>query len=126
VVRVNAEWVRSAAARRILVHWADPRPAWLWSADGSTLVWHNGAALLFGAKLKKAGLKLANDAVPIKGQVPRLIRLGSAGRSSLSRIQFLAGGRPISTTCTVTPLELADARTIDIEEAVASRLDPQE
>ena len=107
-MRVDAEWVRSAAARRILVHWADPRPAWLWSADGSQLLWRNGTAPLFGAKLKKSGLKLAPDAQPIKGQVPRLIRLGSLGRSSLSRIQFLAGGRPISTTCTVTPLELAD------------------
>jgi PAS domain-containing protein len=90
------------------VHWADPRAAWLWSADGSTLLWRNDAARLFGAKLKKSGLKLAPDAEPIKGQVHRLLRLGSPGRSSLSRIQFLAGGRPVSTTCTVTPLELAD------------------
>ncbi|HQZ13286.1 MAG TPA: hypothetical protein PK286_10410, partial [Devosia sp.] len=108
-MRVNAEWVRSAAARRILVHWADPRPAWLWSADGG-LLWRNAAALLFGAKLKKSGLRLAPDAEPIRGTVPRLIRLGSSGRSSLSRIQFLAGGRAISTTCTVTPLELADGQ----------------
>ena len=35
-----------------------------------------------------------------------LDRLGSAGRSSLSRIQFLAGEKPISTTCAVTPLDL--------------------
>ncbi|HHY50849.1 MAG TPA: hypothetical protein GYA10_14030 [Alphaproteobacteria bacterium] len=107
---MDSEWVTSAAARRILVHWADPRPAWLWSADGSRLIWRNAAARLFGAKLKKTGLKPAPEPVPIKGQVARLIRLGSPGRTSLSRIQFLAGGRPASTTASVTPLALADGR----------------
>src|SRR5690606_26443441 len=109
-VRVDSEWVTSPAARRILVHWADPRPAWLWSADGTPLLWRNAAAGLFGAKLKKTGLKPAPEPVPIKGQVARLIRLGSPGRTSLSRIQFLAGGRPASTTASATPLALADGR----------------
>lgn len=109
-MRVNAEWLRSAAARRILVHFADSRPAWLWSADGATLIWRNSAARLFGAKLKKSGVKLLPDLEPIKGQVARLIRLGSPGRSSLSRIQFLADGRPASTTATVTPLEVGDGQ----------------
>lgn len=107
-MRVDLDWVKSTAARRILIHWADPRPAWLWSADGTTLLWRNGASRFFGAKLKKHGLKLAAEPVPIRGQVNRLIRLGSPGRSSLSRIQFLAGGRPASTTASVTPLELED------------------
>src|SRR5690606_23360501 len=61
---------------------------------------------------KKSGLRLAPNPVPIKGQVARLVRLGSPGRSSLSRIQFLAGGRPESTTCTVTPLEGPDRETV--------------
>ena len=108
--RVNAEWLKSAAARRILVHWADPRPAWLWSGDGKTLVWRNAAAHLFGGKIKKSGLKLMGELEPLKGQMARLIRLGSPGRSSLSRIQFLAGGRPVSTTATVTPLTLSDGK----------------
>ena len=38
----------------------------------------------------------------------RLIRLGSLGRPSLSRIQFLAGEKPVSITCTITPLTLED------------------
>ena len=41
---------------------------------------------------------LAPQPTPIKGQVARLIRLGSPGRSSLSRMQFLAGGRPTAAT----------------------------
>lgn len=105
---MTSDWIKSPTARRVLLHWADARPAWLWSADGETLLWRNTSARFFHGKIKKHGIKLAPEAAPIKGQVSRLIRLGSIGRSSLSRIQFLAGERPISTTCTVTPLELED------------------
>lgn len=108
---MDAEWIKSPTARRILAHWADARPAWLWSQDGETLLWRNEAARFFHGKVKKHGVKLAPEAVPIKGQIARLIRLGSANRSSLSRIQFLAGDRPISTTCSCTPLALADDST---------------
>lgn len=108
---MDADWIRSPTARQVLVHWADSRPAWLWSQDGETLLWRNDAARYFHGKIKKHGLKLAPEAVPIKGQIARLIRLGSMGRSSLSRIQFLAGERPISTTCTCTPLALPDGDT---------------
>lgn len=92
-------------------YWADARPAWLWSGDGSELLWRNGAARFFLARIKKSGPKLLAAPVPIKGQVPRLVRLGTPGRSSLSRLQFLAGGRPISATCAVTPLQLPDGGT---------------
>ncbi len=105
---MDAEWIISPTGRRILAHWLDHRPAWLWSADGETLIWHNPAARFFNGKLKKTGLKLSAEAVPIRGQVSRLIRLGSVGRSSLSRVQLLAGGRPLSETCSCTPLRLPD------------------
>jgi signal transduction histidine kinase len=105
---LDVAWIKSPTARRVLVHWADVRPAWLWSQDGETLLWRNEAARFFHGKVKKHGIRLAPEAVPIKGQIARLIRLGSLGRSSLSRIQFLAGERPISTTCSCTPLTLAD------------------
>lgn len=101
---MDAEWITSPNARRVLQHAADLRPAWLWSQDGQTLIWQNPAAGLFLAKLKKHGLKLAPPAVPIKGQVARNIRLGSPGRTSLARIQFLAGEKPASSTCATTPL----------------------
>lgn len=104
---MDADWVKSPTGRRVLVHWADARPAWLWTADGKSLLWRNSAAVLFNAKNKKSGLKLGPEPVPIKGQVSRLVRLGSVGRSSLSRIRFLAGEKPVSATCTVTPLDLA-------------------
>jgi PAS domain-containing protein len=105
---VDAEWIKSPTARRILMHWADSRPAWLWSHDGSTLLWRNPAARYFNSRVRKHGLKLSAEAVPIKGQVSRLIRLGSVGRSSLSRVQFLAGEKPVATTCSCTPLMLGE------------------
>ncbi|WP_127752806.1 histidine kinase dimerization/phospho-acceptor domain-containing protein [Devosia sp. 1566] len=101
---MDDDWITSPAGARVLQHAEDPRPAWLWSADGLHLIWHNRAATLFGAKLKKSGIKRGPTPVPIKGQIARNIRLGSTGRSSLARIQFLAGEKPISATCATTPL----------------------
>ena len=103
-----SEWLTSPAARRVLQHWGDTRPAWLWSADGTTLVWRNDSARYFQARLKKGSWRLAGRIEPLKGQVGRLIRLGSLGRASLSRLQLLADGRPVSATCAVTPLTLDD------------------
>jgi PAS domain-containing protein len=100
--------MKSPTARRIVQYWADLRPVWLWSQDGATLIWRNAAARYFTARIKKTGLKLNPEAVPIRGQVPRLIRLGTAGRSSLSRVQFLAGEKPVATTCSCTPLTMPD------------------
>ena len=109
---MDADWITSPSARRVLQHEADPRPAWLWSQDGLSLIWQNAAAGLFLAKLKKHGLKLAPPAVPIKGQVARNIRLGSPGRTSLARIQFLAGEKPASSTCATTPLIWQDGQSV--------------
>lgn len=92
-------------AGRVLQHEDDARPAWLWSQDGQRLIWANAAAGLFLAKIKKHGLKRPAPAVPIKGQVARILRLGSEGRTSLARIQFLAGEKPVSATCATTPLK---------------------
>ncbi|MDB5613678.1 MAG: hypothetical protein JWQ22_1331 [Devosia sp.] len=109
---MDSDWITSPSARRVLQHAADLRPAWLWSQDGQTLLWQNRAAPLFLAKLKKHGLKLAPPAVPIKGQIARNIRLGSPGRTSLARIQFIAGEKPASSTCATTPLVWRDGQTV--------------
>lgn len=103
---MGVNWINSSAAKRAIGYLTDPRPAWLWSGDGKQLIWCNPAARLFRAKEKRQGLKLAAPAVPIKGQVARIIRLGSKGRSSLSRLQFLVGKKPVSATCTCTSLTL--------------------
>ena len=102
----DEDWIHSPGARRVLAHRADSRPAWLWSADGQSLLWRNDAGRVFGARLKKQALKLAQPAVPIGGQVARLMRLGTVGRASLARVQFLLGEKPASATCSCTPLEV--------------------
>ena len=109
---MDDRWNILPDARRVQQHEDDSRPAWLWSQDGQTLIWSNPAASLFGAKLKRHGLKRAAPAVPIKGQVARIIRLGSTGRSSLARIQFLAGEKPVSATCATTPLLRHDGEAV--------------
>src|SRR5215217_3502285 len=109
---MDADWITSPSARRVLQHAEDSRPAWLWSQDGQALLWTNPAAELFLAKLKKHGLRRASPAVPIKGQIARNIRLGSPGRTSLARIQFIAGDKPASSTCATTPLVSQDGQTV--------------
>ena len=109
---MDADWITSPSARRVQQHDADSRPAWLWAQDGQLLIWQNEAAALFLARIKKNGLKLAPPAVPIKGQIGRNIRLGSAGRTSLARIQFLAGEKPASSTCATTPLIWQDGQQV--------------
>lgn len=109
---MDADWITSPSARRVLQHADDTRPAWVWARDGEELIWQNAAAGLFLAKLKKHGLKRAPLATPIKGQVARNIRLGSIGRTSLARIQFLAGSKPGSSTCATTPLIWQDGQTV--------------
>jgi signal transduction histidine kinase len=108
---MDDDWSTSPSARRVQQHADDSRPAWLWSQDGQDLLWQNDVAELFLAKLKKHGLKLASPAIPIKGQVARSIRLGSPGRTSLARIQFLSGAKPTSATCATTPLTWRDGQS---------------
>ncbi|WP_338722471.1 histidine kinase dimerization/phospho-acceptor domain-containing protein [Devosia sp. XK-2] len=109
---MDDRWNNLPDARRVQQHEDDSRPAWLWSQDGQRLIWSNAAAALFHAKVKKHGLKRAAPAAPIKGQVARIIRLGSMGRTSLARIQFLAGEKPLSATCATTPLNWEDHEAV--------------
>lgn len=107
---MDQHWIKSPTARRVLMHWADARPAWLWSQDGAELVWRNEAAAAFAARGRRGRAVAAFEAVPIRGQITRLMRLGTQGRTSLSRVQFLAGDRPLATTCHCTPLILPDGQ----------------
>ncbi|QQR38245.1 sensor histidine kinase [Devosia rhizoryzae] len=115
---MNERWSTLPDARRVLPLAEDARPAWLWSQDGQRLIWSNRAAELFAAKIKKGALKLAPAAVPIKGQINRIMRLGTTGRSSLARIQFLTGERPVSATCSTTPLVWEESEPVLLITAV--------
>ncbi|MAN76433.1 MAG: hypothetical protein CML24_04360 [Rhizobiales bacterium] len=105
---MTLDWTSAEQAQSVTRYEDDPRPAWLWPVDSSQPVWTNRAAGLFGAKIKGDGVKAAEPAVPIKGQIARIVRLGLMGRPTLSRMQFLAGRKPLSATCHCTPLRLGD------------------
>jgi signal transduction histidine kinase len=103
---MTLDWTSAEQAQTVARYEDDPRPAWLWPIDGTQPVWTNRAAGLFGAKVKDGAIKTLAPAVPIKGQIARIVRLGLMGQPTLSRIQFLAGHKPLSATCHCTPLKL--------------------
>jgi PAS domain-containing protein len=107
---MTLDWKSAEQAQTVTRYDDDPRPAWLWPADGAQPVWANRAARLFGAKVKGDEIKIQEPAVPVKGQIARIVRLGLMGRPTLSRMQFLAGRKPLSATCHCTPLRLGDDR----------------
>ena len=103
---MTLDWTSAEQAQTVTRYEDDPRPAWLWPIDGTQPVWTNRAAGLFGAKVKDGAIKTLESAVPIKGQIARIVRLGLMGQPTLSRMQFLAGHKPLSATCQCTPLKL--------------------
>lgn len=107
---MTLEWTSAEQAQTVTRYEDDPRPAWLWPADGARPVWTNRAAGLLGARAKGDGIKALEPAVPVKGQIARIVRLGLMGQPTLSRMQFLAGRKPLSATCQCTPLRLGDDR----------------
>jgi len=103
---MNNDWNKSAEAQLIELTKSQLRPAWLWDSEGVELIWRNDAARVFLANEKNSRLKLIKPPTPIAGQVRRLLRLGSPGLTSLSRVRFLASGKPLSITCSCTPILL--------------------
>ncbi|MCF4097748.1 sensor histidine kinase [Maritalea mediterranea] len=101
---MRSHWVHSEIGQRVLSYTLDPRPVWFWDEDGTRLLWRNLAARLFRTKAKKKRVKLLPDPVPLRGQINRLIRLGTHGRASLSRMRFQIGKKPVSSTCSCIPL----------------------
>jgi signal transduction histidine kinase len=107
---MTLDWTSAEQAQTVAGLEDDSRPAWLWPAEGLQPVWTNRAAGLFGAKIKHGEIRPAAPAIPVKGQISRILRLGLIGQPTLSRMHFLAGRKPISATCRCTPMRLADDR----------------
>lgn len=99
--------VISQPVKAISAYLTDSRPAWLWATGNGAALWQNAAARDFCAETKRA---MGADIAPIKRQIARALRLGMPGQTSLSRMQFTIGRKPISLTCACTPLQLADGR----------------
>jgi signal transduction histidine kinase len=80
------------------------RPAWLWSADGSRILWANAVgAAIFGAETSSACTKRRFSVTELPAaQVLRLAAtLPSGGQERLERLRGFGGnlGRPLTCTC---------------------------
>jgi PAS domain S-box-containing protein len=96
---------------RLAVHATSPLPTWLWSIDGTRVVWANPvAAKLFGAANAAAlAKKTFGPADPHRRQVAHLgRRLPSGGALRLERLRGFGASLGMLMTCASARLEFPD------------------
>jgi PAS domain S-box-containing protein len=103
--------LRGVGDPRLAVHATSPLPAWLWSTDGTRILWANPvAAKLFGAANGTVlATKIFGPADPQRRQVAQLA--GKLPPSGAIRLERLRGfGTPLGTlvTCGCALLDFAD------------------
>jgi PAS domain S-box-containing protein len=108
----NAEFqLQAIGDPRLAVHATSPLPAWLWSTDGTRVLWANPVgARLFGAA-NGAGLcrKTFGPADPHRRQVVQLAhRLPPTGATRLERLRGFGAALGTLITCGCARLEFAD------------------
>ncbi|HYA05221.1 MAG TPA: PAS domain-containing sensor histidine kinase, partial [Xanthobacteraceae bacterium] len=108
-------------AAQLADHALSPSPAWLWSTDGTQILWANAVgAAIFGAADASARARLRFD--PKETPAAEVIRLAralpSSGQTRLERLRgFGAGfGRPL--TCACTRVALGDGKPAVLIAAV--------
>src|ERR1700744_6469903 len=96
---------------RLAVHATSPLPAWLWSADGTRVLWANPAgALVFRAAnaVRLAG-KIFGPADPHRRQIAQLAhRLLTNGAVRLERLRGFGSMLNTLIPCACARLEFAD------------------
>jgi len=96
---------------RLAVHATSPLPAWLWSADGTRVLWANPVgALVFGAANNaRLANKIFGPADPHRRQVAQLVhRLLPNGAIRLERLRGFGSRFGALITCACARLEFAD------------------
>ncbi|MES2750892.1 MAG: PAS domain S-box protein [Pseudomonadota bacterium] len=96
---------------RLAVHAPSSMPAWLWSIDGTRILWTNAvAARLFGARSAAAlADKIIGPADPHRRQVAQLsARLSPAGGTRLERLRGFGAPLGRLLTCACTRLSFPD------------------
>ena len=103
--------LRGVGDPRLAVHATSALPAWLWSIDGTRILWANPVgARLFGAA-NAAGLakRTFGPADPHRRQVAQLAgRLPGSGATRLERLQGFGAPLGALLTCGCARLEFAD------------------
>ena len=90
----------------------DKRAAWVWSADGSRILWANAAGAAFFSVRDVAGLfRLSGLArSPARPHIARIATSGDTERMSIDRLRFYRGLRVLLLTCQCQRLELPDGQ----------------
>ena len=111
---VESEFAQSRDPRlaALLVdHATGATPAWLWSADGSRILWANAVgAAIFGAERVSACAKRQFDAKqPVAREITRLAgTLPSTGQARLERLRGFGASFGRTLTCACSRFLLAD------------------
>ena len=100
---MSAFWHDPQSERLVAAHINGARPAWVWDSESERRIWRNRAAIAYeAARRRQPGDTLA----PVPRQIPRTVRMGMPYVPSLSHLQFAIGRKPVSATCTCTPVFL--------------------
>src|SRR6202140_2924383 len=109
----NAEFqLRGVGDPRPGVHASSPLPAWLWSTDGTRVLWANpvGARLFGAANGVSLSKKTFGPADSLRRQVAQLAhRLPPSGAIRLERLRGFGAPLGALVTCGCARLEFADA-----------------
>ncbi|OAF05017.1 PAS domain-containing sensor histidine kinase [Bradyrhizobium centrolobii] len=103
--------LRGVGDPRLAVHATSPLPSWLWSIDGTRVLWANPVgARLFGAPHAAAlAAKTFGPADPHRRQVARLARqLAANGAVRLERLRGFGARLGVLMTCACARLDFPD------------------
>ena len=96
-------------------HATSAAPAWLWSADGSRMLWANavGAAIFGGAHPSECAARRFEPKHPAAAEIVRLAAtLPPAGQPRLERLRGFAGGFGRALTCVCARIALGEGGAI--------------
>ena len=99
---------------RLAVHATSALPAWLWSTDGTHVLWANpvGAQLFGAGNGAMLARKMFGPADPHRRQVAQLAgRLPRTGAVRLERLRGFGAAPGMLATCACARLEFADGST---------------
>jgi PAS domain S-box-containing protein len=105
--------LQGLADPRLAVHATSPLPAWLWSIDGTRVLWANavGATLLGAANVGMLVGKIFGPADAHRRQVAQLAgRLSPTGAVRLERLRGFGASFGMLMTCSCARLDFADGR----------------
>src|SRR4051794_5871128 len=103
--------MRGLSDPRLAVHATSPLPAWLWSADGTRILWSNlaGAAVFGVASDAELAPRNVGPADPHRRQVARLAsRLPATGALRMERLRGFGAAPGMLATCGCSRLDFPD------------------